>query len=325
VPVGFEADDEGYFDRECPSETCLFQFKIWGEDWLALQSRDALWCPLCGHSAGPGSWWTKEQLEYAKQVALGKIQGGIREAIRKDSTKFNQRQPKGGLLRMSMQLKEGRSLRRDIPQPAGESLDLRIKCESCSTQFAVLGSAFFCPACGHNSALRTFADGLRKVRAKLTAADVIRAALVESVGKDEAELIIRSMIETALADSVVALQRLCERLYDLVPAAPPLPQNTFQRIDDGMTAWVTVLGLGYDHWLSASELDRLRLLFQRRHLLAHTEGIVDAKYLQRSGDTAYQLGQRLVVRVADGLELAELVHKLGEGLRAELINRGYSV
>ena len=31
VPMG--DDEEGYFDRECPSEECLFQFKVLSEDW----------------------------------------------------------------------------------------------------------------------------------------------------------------------------------------------------------------------------------------------------------------------------------------------------
>ena len=28
IPVSMPSDDEGYFDRECPSPECLFQFKV---------------------------------------------------------------------------------------------------------------------------------------------------------------------------------------------------------------------------------------------------------------------------------------------------------
>ena len=33
VSVPIEGDDEGYLDRECPSDECLFEFKVHGEDW----------------------------------------------------------------------------------------------------------------------------------------------------------------------------------------------------------------------------------------------------------------------------------------------------
>lgn len=32
IPV--EPDEEGYFDKECPAENCLFQFKVNAEDWV---------------------------------------------------------------------------------------------------------------------------------------------------------------------------------------------------------------------------------------------------------------------------------------------------
>ena len=33
IPVQISYDEEGYFDRECPSEECQFQFKVHLEDW----------------------------------------------------------------------------------------------------------------------------------------------------------------------------------------------------------------------------------------------------------------------------------------------------
>ena len=33
ISVPVEADGEGYYDKECPAENCLFGFKVHGEDW----------------------------------------------------------------------------------------------------------------------------------------------------------------------------------------------------------------------------------------------------------------------------------------------------
>ncbi len=55
--------------------------------------------------------------------------------------------------------------------------------------------------------------------------------------------------------------------------------------------------------------------YQQRHLLAHCEGIVDQDYINKSGDTTYAVGQRLVIRGGAVSRLAELVAKLTEEVR----------
>lgn len=312
--VPLEADQDGFLDKECPSESCQFQFKVNAEDWTSLFQDEAVYCPLCRHSAPADSWFTTEQVEHAKSEALEHVAGRIGEALRKGARGFNQRQPRGGFIQISMEVRGVRSRRAVIPAPPTEPLELRITCEECGSRFAVVGSAFFCPCCGHNSAERTFDDGLRKIRAKLEAVPLIKEHYSEQ--RDEGELLVRSLIGTALSDCVVAIQRLAEQIYSRIAGQPEPPQNVFQRVDDGSELWRTARGKGYDDWLAEDELEDLRLLFQRRHLLQHTEGIVDQKYLDRTGDTKYQLGQRIVVREADVLRLLGLVESLAAGMRA---------
>src|SRR5438270_7567631 len=63
VAVPLEADPEGYADKECPSPTCLFQFKIHGDDWKAIVRDEEVFCPSCRHAAPAKSWYTTEQIE----------------------------------------------------------------------------------------------------------------------------------------------------------------------------------------------------------------------------------------------------------------------
>ena len=62
----------------------------------------------------------------------------------------------------------------------------------------------------------------------------------------------------------------------------------------------------------------LQLNFQRRHLLTHQGGIVDQRYLDRSGDPDYALGQRLVIREAAVQEFADVLSTLVTGMRLNL-------
>lgn len=45
ISVPLEADSEGFLDKECPSETCLFQFKILEEDWQNIVRDEEVFAP----------------------------------------------------------------------------------------------------------------------------------------------------------------------------------------------------------------------------------------------------------------------------------------
>lgn len=72
-------DDDGFMRRQCPH--CLRKFK-WHHGSTAdrpegIADPPYYHCPLCGESAGPDEWWTKEQVTFAEQALEGHA---IREA-----------------------------------------------------------------------------------------------------------------------------------------------------------------------------------------------------------------------------------------------------
>lgn len=230
VSVPIETDEKGYADRQCPAENCEFLFKVHEEDWKNIFKDEAVWCPLCRHEAPADQWYSKEQIEHAKKEALAMIQGRINKAMRTDARRFNQRQPRNSFISISMDVKGGIKRTYMMPARAAELMQLDITCEKCTSCFAVIGSAYFCPACGHNSVLQIFSDSLRKIRAKKDNVSVVRKAITQATGKDEAELTCRSLIESCLSDGVVAFQKYCDGMYEPYGKAP---MNTFQRLDQG--------------------------------------------------------------------------------------------
>ena len=315
VSVPIEADDEGYLDKECPSETCKFTFKVKEEDWVNVFRDEAVYCPLCRHEADADSWWTREQLEHAKDQVFKYAKSRIGGALDADARAFNRKQPKDSFIRLSLKVSGFNRYPIMLPPQARELLERKIQCEQCRARYAVIGSAFFCPCCGHNSVERTFDDSVQKILAKIDNTKVIRNAFMEIDKKDEGEITVRSLIESSLSDGVTAFQRLAEELYAKMPAAPPASFNAFQRIDDGDRLWKQVCGKGYEDWLTSQEMDDLKLLFQKRHLLAHKEGMVDQRYIQQTGDNTYNIGQRIVVRESDIRRLVELITKLAKEIR----------
>ncbi len=316
ISVPIITDAKGYIDKQCPSEECEFLFKVNNEDWKNIFNDETVFCPQCKHEAPSNEWFTIDQIEHGKSEALTIVKGKISNALYSGAQKFNRRQPKNSFISVSLKVQGGRKRTFALPAAAVEEMRLEIKCEECNARFAVIGSAYFCPACGHNSVTQTYMDSLRKIRAKKNNIDNVKQSLIEVSGKDDAILVSRSMLESCISDGVVAFQKYCEGLYEDYGKAP---FNAFQRIAQGSKLWASATGKGYDTWLTTNELRQLTILFQKRHLLAHQDGIVDIKYIEKTGDTNYKTGQRIVVTKRDIDMLLNALEKLGEGLKA---NRG---
>ena len=156
-----------------------------------------------------------EQVEHAKSEAFPVFKDKVHDALVSGAQKFNRKQSKGGFISISMKVHGGPQRTYAIPAPAAESMQLEIQCEECNSRFAVIGSAFFCPACGHNSVRYTFSDSLRKIRAKKEGLDIVRQALAEAGRKDDAELTCRLLIESRIQDGVVAFRNIVMNFINL--------------------------------------------------------------------------------------------------------------
>lgn len=320
VSVPIETDEKGYVDKECPATNCEFQFKIKQEDWTNICRDEAVWCPMCGHSAPAKSWFTKAQVAHAERHARNYIESKIDGAMRADARAFNSRQPRNSFISMSMKVGGVPHFSSyKIPAAASEAMQLEIACEKCSCRFAVIGSAYFCPSCGHNSVDRVFEDSLRKIRAKKDNIELVRNAIAALGKKDEAELTCRSMIESCLSDGVTAFQKCCEGLYASTNPAVAAPMNAFQRLSQGSDLWKARVGIAYSDILIGPELARLKLLFQKRHILAHGDGIVDQRYVDESGDTSYKVGQRIAVTAADVDDIVAGISRLVTEIRKSVL------
>jgi uncharacterized Zn finger protein (UPF0148 family) len=315
VSVSVPVDNDGYFDRRCPSEACQADFKVLMEDWKQKVSDAQVFCPVCREEAKSTEWNTPEQQEYIRQVGINHIRGIIGQALSQDATDFNRRQ-RPGFINISMSYKPGTPTL-VVPISAAEELRQKFTCEQCGCRYSSLGAAFFCPACGHNSAESTFSQTIETVRKSLAALPAIREAVQVAADADAAKNTAREILENSMGRLVGAFQRIAEALFDRTPAATTTRRrkNVFQNLTEGSALWRAATGKGYEDLLTPTEMADLLRLFQQRHLLAHCEGIVDQDYIIKSGDNTYSVGQRLVIRDGAVSRLAELVAKLTEEVR----------
>lgn len=317
ISIPIHADKDGYIDRECPSEECLFQFKVHEEDWKEKVRDEEVFCPMCRYTDTADSWFTSEQQDNAREQAAKYIKGLTGAALREGAKDFNRKQSRNSFIRLSASVK-GPSAYYILPIPSQEEMERKIESSACHTRYAVIGSAFFCPCCGHNSVEETFDNSVASIRSTIGHIPEVHKSLA-IISKDEAINTCRSLIEKSLLDCVVSFQRFCEVVYRKHPnAKAKVPFNAFQKLDVGGELWSDIFGESYTDWLSGYEYQRLNILFQRRHLLQHTEGIVDDKYITKTNDCSYNVNQRIVIKEKDVLELVGYVSKLVNNIKSHL-------
>ena len=132
-------------------------------------------------------------------------------------------------------------------------------------------------------------------------------------GKDKAVTMCRSMLESSIGDIVSSFQKFAAVVYT-EQSGVDARVNDFQIVEKGSSLFQKSCGKGYDNWLSAKEIDTLNRFFQQRHLIEHNSAIVDQMYIDKTTDTSYSVGQRLIVKNEDVLRFLSIVQKLGKGL-----------
>ena len=311
IPMTFESDEKGYFDRQCPNENCRQRFKVYVEDWKEKISDEEVHCPMCGHVDLAVEWNTDEQkqamIDRATQLLMAKFQADISKQIshfaRRSSSKF-----------LKVTYNPGKPIT-FTNNPIGSSgeWETEITCEKCGTRYSVIGSAYFCPCCGYNSVVNAFLDSLDSEEKKLQALPEMRRFMTEKFSRDDAERYYRSLLEDSMRNIVSAFHKFAASLHNEL-TGKGLKVTNFQIVDTGSNLFKKATGKSYSDFLESSEVDMLKIYFQRRHLIEHQGGIVDPEYLERSGDKSYELGQRIVVKERDAFLFLNIVRKLGSGL-----------
>ncbi|MBT2687293.1 hypothetical protein J7I93_03760 [Bacillus sp. ISL-47] len=313
IPLEVLSDEKGYYDRQCPNQECEYIFKIHMEDWVEKVTDEKVFCPMCGHTAPSDAWFTDEQYNGIQKIVenctLSYFQGEINKTFNKfsKSTRNNQF--------VKIAYKPTRKITfQNNPIGQREEWEIEIICEICGTRSSIIGSAYFCPCCGNNAAEKIFDESLDTIQKMIESKQAMLTMFSELYGKYKAETMCRSMFEGSLGDIVSAFQKYAEARF-MKLSTKKVRVNDFQIVEKGSTLFNDYCGSGYGTWLSKEELNFMNLMFQRRHILEHNNGIVDERYIKQSNDLNYKVGQRLVLKEKEVVTLLRVIKELGEGLK----------
>lgn len=305
ISVPITADEHGFAGRECPLPDCEGYFKI--EFGTGLKGEGLpCHCPYCGHVAGHDQFWTKEQIEYAKSVAIRRITDAVHKDLK--SLEFDHK-PKGAFgIGISMKVKPAHPT--PIRYYREKQLETEIVCANCTLRYSVYGVFAFCPDCGQHNSLQILDKNLEVVGKMLELAMGAEKALAER------------LIENALEDCVSAFdgfgRELCRIHANRASNPAKAERMSFQNLDGAKTGYLDLFGIDLPASVAAEEWRAAVRAFQKRHLIAHKLGVVDQDYIARSGDTRTVVGRKIGVDAEEVKALATIISNLARCMSASL-------
>jgi len=269
--VDIKPDREGYTGRECPE--CEKYFKI--EFGTGLDDATDCHCPYCDHVASHDEFWTKQQIEYAQSVAMNKMTGELLKGLKNLGRKPDRR----ALISIGFKV-TGKPTR--IVRYSEEQLEEKIVCDKCTLNYTIYGSFGFCPDCGiHNSR-------------QIAQANFDLVLRMLNLSKDAEEDIRSKMIENCLEDAVLAFDG-----FGREHCRSTIANISFQNIARARDRLANDQNVDISSGLSASEWSFVEMQFQKRHLLAHTMGVIDQDYVDKTVTPSSMIGKKVHISQDD--------------------------
>jgi hypothetical protein len=293
VPI--RPDEDGYIGRECPVDECLGYFKI--TLGTGIKGPAPCHCPYCGHSGDSNTFFTREQIEYAQSVVLRKVG----EALTKDlKTLEFEHKPRGMLgIGISLKLKESPPL--PIRYYREKQLETEVICDNCTLRYAIYGVFGWCPDCGAHNSLQILGKNLELAKKEL--------GLAGSSDKEMADHLVGDALENAVSAFDGFGREICLRQgVDI----------SFQNLPVARRRVEEKLGVDFASVLATADWQSVCRAFLKRHLLAHTLGVVDEEYIQRANDPTAAIGRKVRLNEEEVRFTICAVEALGKHLFEEL-------
>ncbi len=284
--VTIKPDADGYTGLECP--TCERYFKI--KFGTGLPGAPECHCPYCNHIAPRTKFWTKQQIEYAKSVAVNKISDQLLSQMKQ----MERRPDPRAFLSIGITVKGSPT---PIAYYSEKQLEERVTCSSCTLEYTIYGAFGFCPDCGvHNS--------LQIVNANF---DLLLKTL-DLANTADADLS-KKLVENALEDAVSCFDGFGREHCVNQPY-----KISFQNIDGAKERLQREVNLDISAALNQNQWKFVCEQFQKRHLLAHKMGIIDSDFVSKTGSSSSLLGRKVVVSEADVRSLVAHLRVIADAL-----------
>ena len=280
VKVNLSPDEQGFTGRECPK--CYKYFKVKFGTGLPTS---ICHCPYCGYTGDHNEFFTKDQIEYAKSMALKEVMDQVIEpelGKLERSFKELERATRGGFIQIKVKTQRS-PVRLSLKYYQEKELETYVTCDNCGLEFAIYGVFANCPDCDMLNASVIFRKSIEVAHKRIHLLDSI---------KDEAELQ-EAILEDALSGGVSsfdALGKVLQSRYSTI--FPEKPKNLFQNLTALSDALSKSVGKSLSDIIGKEDFEFLFKMFQVRHIYEHNMGVIDDDFVRKVPNLGYLKGRK---------------------------------
>jgi hypothetical protein len=302
VSVTIPRDEKGMMGRECPK--CELTFKI--KPGTGLKGTNLpCHCAYCGYEADHRQFWTKEQIEYVKSVAVHQFLHEFRDELNK-AFDIPLLGPFG--IRISMKVTTQPYPLRYYHEP---TLETDVVCDRCTLVHAIYGAFAFCPDCGSHNSLTILCRNLELAGKMLKLAAAQESDLAEHLVGDALENVVSALDGFG--------REVCRVAATKAVNSTEVENVRFQNLIGARSRVKKLFGLDLMTFVPRQDWEFACLCFQKRHLLAHKMGVIDDDYVQATNDPAAVVGRKVQIGPEEVKRLIAVVRQLGEKLTIQLL------
>jgi hypothetical protein len=191
-----------------------------------------------------------------------------------------------------------------------KQLETEVVCDRCTLRYAIYGVFAFCPDCGIHNSLQILNKNLELYEKVLGLARQMEQTVAEH------------LTGNALEDGVAAFDGFGREICRVRAASATTPGKaenvSFQNLAGARKRVQELFGLDLSAAVCQDEWEFVCRCFQKRHLLAHSMGVVDEDYLQVTNDPDAVVGRKVSIKTDEVLLLLGLLRKMGAYLLVQL-------
>ncbi len=298
--ISIPLDENGYLGRECPE--CKEYFKVKPGTGLDI---DYCICPYCEHQASSQDFFTKDQLNYAKSMAMRAFSDDIMKMIKKTFAPL-ERSTRNNFIQIKVHTKKSHI---PIKYYREKDLETEVLCDNCSCNFAIFGVFASCPDCKRLTTMSIFRKSIENTEKKIS--------LIEEHKNSDPEFL-PHLLSDIVNSGVAAFDGLGKRLRNEFPNIfPPKPKNLFQNISL-LNEILTDKLVSIESLIGDVKFKKVHYLFQVRHLWEHNFGEIDQDFISKTGTDPKLLGKPVILSLEEVKEFIEDIEVIGKLIRERL-------
>lgn len=291
ISVPIEPDEDGYLGRECPATDCLGYFKI--TLGTGIKGPAPCYCPYCGHKGEGNTFFTQEQIEYARSIVFRKVTDALHKDLKSLEFEHKPQGPFG--IGLSLRVKASPPL--PIRHYREKKLETEVVCETCTPRYAIYGVFGWCPDCGIHNSLQILKKNLELANKQL--------ALAETLDKDMAEHLIGDSLKNVVSALDAFGREIC---------AKKAADIQFQNLVGARRRVRDRFAFDFADSVTPTDWEIACRVFQKRHLLAHKMGVVDEDYLKKANDPGAVVGRKIIITPDEITATINIIEALGRRL-----------